>query len=288
MTQRAVQAPSGFATRIKNDQGRSTSTGRISERKMTITVGPTATTPAVLKDFRIGIRITWIICYLGLFYGLLLWLGAPPGTFQSVPNAVSFYLFYSQDTVWLGICCLAIPLFGWLGSRLGVRFEALINFLSNIRQPVLWLSLSVLVVVFAGVGFVYHGYALSLDEFAARFQAQIFSAGHMLASVQAEWAEFTQALQPLYIAYDPVTETWASGYRPLGAALIALFDLFGMGKFASAGLAGACVILVADIARRVWPGERMAAPLAAFMLVASLQFVAMALDATRQLYNRPH
>lgn len=129
-----------------------------------------------------------------------------------------------------------------------------------------------LVVMIACVEPVYHGFAFSMDEYMTEFQAEIFAAGKLAGEVPVEWRDVGRALNHGFARYDVTSGQVYSTYRPGMAALTAAFDLAGMGAYTSAVLSAGSIILVASIARHLWPCSR-SAPLVAALIVATSQQV---------------
>lgn len=224
-----------------------------------------------------SLRILWILCLLGLGFGLLLLFAVPTAILQGAPAKVTLYLFRTHDTLWLALSTVAIPVLAYGLGRRSLGSDRLIGMLETCKRPVTLMFLAVLTIGALGVPLVYHGYALSLDEFLARFQAETISGGHLLAPLDADWAQMAPALQPLFMSYDLANGFWTPGYRPVSAALIALFELVHLGQFTAVVLAAACLPLLAGLARRLWPAEAAAPALAVFLLAASPQFLVTAM-----------
>ncbi|MDB5437263.1 MAG: hypothetical protein JWR47_3520, partial [Phenylobacterium sp.] len=134
--------------------------------------------------------------------------------------------------------------------------------------PVNWRAAGLIAIAttaFAWIGsrLVYDGYALSLDEYMAVFDARIFQAGHWAARVPAEWRAYTQALQPQFVLTSPDHSFWISGYEPMNAALRALAGLAGAESLLNPALAGVAVLATYGAARRLWPERPQAAAVAA-------------------------
>ena len=134
------------------------------------------------------------------------------------------------------------------------------------------LALVTLIAIAAAIGPVYHGFALSMDEHMTRFQAAIFRAGHLAGEVPPAWRFVGRALYNSYAVFDGQSGHVYSFWRPGMAALYALFDLVGLGRYTSAVMSAGSVILVASVARLLWPRSD-SAPLVAALLVATSQQV---------------
>src|SRR5207253_1052663 len=123
-------------------------------------------------------------------------------------------------------------------------------------------ALAVAVIALAGAQIVYRGYALSLDEFMATFDAAIFRHGRLAAPIDPQWRPFADGLQPIFRLRIPGNPVFMSTYLPVNAAIRAAFDLVGAPALANALLAGVAVIATYGVGRRLWP-ERPDAAVAA-------------------------
>ncbi|NNG02945.1 MAG: hypothetical protein HKM95_02445, partial [Inquilinus sp.] len=109
------------------------------------------------------------------------------------------------------------------------------------------------------------------EEVSNAFQADIFEKGRLLAPLPEAWREFRGALQPYSTVYEAEHGVWASASRPVFAALQALFGMVGLDALLNTVLTALSVLLVAAIARRLWPDRPDAAVLAAVLLATSPQ-----------------
>jgi hypothetical protein len=143
------------------------------------------------------------------------------------------------------------------------------------RVPVWSLALIVLVVAAVGGTAVMHGVGLSMDEFAATFQARIFASGRIEAPVPAEWRAIAPWMTPVFVNYKPDAGVWVSAYLPVYAAIRAVFSLLSAEWLVNPALAGTSVVLLAAVARRLWVGTRRgrAGGLALLFLLLSAQFL---------------
>jgi hypothetical protein len=145
------------------------------------------------------------------------------------------------------------------------------------RIPVGLIALGTLVVSMIGTHLVHLGYAFSPDEFMPRLQAATFGQGELAGTVPPEWREYGRAMYHDFAHYDPATGAVASTYRPGMAALIALFDLAGLGLYVSAFMTAGSVLLTASLARVLWPDSRSAPVVAALLVATSSQVLAAAM-----------
>ncbi|MEW6440398.1 MAG: hypothetical protein AB1640_05615 [bacterium] len=139
---------------------------------------------------------------------------------------------------WMSAICLAVVLCAWLGDFL-----------------------------------VLHGFPLSNDEFLPRFQAEIFAAGEITAHLPPALREFGKALTPIFAAFNPEEGSWISTYLPIHAALQTVFFTLGFASLTSPVLAGLSLVLIAAVARRLWPEEYLAPVIAVVLLASSTQFL---------------
>lgn len=120
---------------------------------------------------------------------------------------------------------------------------------------------------------VFHGYALSMDEFSVDFQARIFAHGQIKAVVPPAWQALGAAIAPVLVGFHPGSGYWVSEYLPAYAALKAPFVRMGAGLLLNPLLAGISVLAMGAAGRRLWPGERLRPWLAIGLLVTSTEFI---------------
>jgi hypothetical protein len=144
-----------------------------------------------------------------------------------------------------------------------------VSFLSSTKP---WhLALIALIAMILSVDPIYHGFAFSMDEYMTRFQASIFDAGRLVGEVPPAWRDVGRALHHSFARFDTVSGQVYSLYRPGMAALYALLDLVGIGLYASAILSAGSILLVASVARHLWPRSDTAPVIAALILATSQQ-----------------
>ena len=200
---------------------------------------------------------------LFLIGGLLVAVGATSGMSRYIYINVDFPGFFAS-----AVSLLAVA---WMARKGGDDFAWLD------RIPVGLVALCTLVVSMIGTHVVHLGYAFSPDEFMPRLQAEIFAHGELAGNVPPEWREYGRAMYHDFAHYDPATGAVASSYRPGMAALIALFDLAGLGLYVSAFMTAGSVLLTASLARIVWPDSRSAPVIAALLVATSSQALAAAM-----------
>ncbi|MEO1731973.1 MAG: hypothetical protein AAFR64_14725, partial [Pseudomonadota bacterium] len=173
-------------------------------------------------------------------------------------------LFLSeQDVLVAGIVIVG----GLLVSKQREGLAKLWNALIGTRFLQVWIIAGlVLLVALGGTFLVFSNYPLSLDEFWARADGAAFARGVPLAQIPQEWRSYGEALQPIFTRLVPDEGLWASTYLPVNA----LLQWLG-GPVASPLMAAASVVMIALIARRLFPDEPFAPALAAILLATSAQ-----------------
>jgi len=146
------------------------------------------------------------------------------------------------------------------------------------RGWVLSLAAITLVAGALGVWVVFSGYAFSLDEFLANFDASIFASGRLMAPVPAAWQPYTPALQPMYMLPLP-NNVWVSSYLPVNAGLRALGQLVHARGLVNPLLSAFSIVAVWGVSRRLWPERPDLALIAAALLGTSSQLIVMSMTA---------
>jgi hypothetical protein len=186
-------------------------------------------------------------------------------------SGMSRYIYINVDFAGFFACAASLLAVAWMARKGGDDFAWLE------KIPVGVVALCTLVVTVIGTHLVHLGYAFSPDEFMPRLQAEIFAHGDLAGTVPPEWREYGRAMYHDFAHYDPATGAVASTYRPGMAALIALFDLAGLGLYVSAFLTAGSVLLTASLARILWPDSRSAPVIAALLVATSSQALAAAM-----------
>jgi hypothetical protein len=135
------------------------------------------------------------------------------------------------------------------------------------------LACVVLVTAWAGSHIVLHNFPLSMDEYNAVFQAEIFAAGNIAAVVPPPWSEIVNAIKPEYVSYKPEQGIWFSSYLPVYAALRAPFTRLGVDGIVNPLLAAGSIVCLAMIGRRIWPDQLARSQIAVLLLLSSSQFL---------------
>jgi hypothetical protein len=179
---------------------------------------------------------------------------------------------YDWRTAWLvlAIGCLAV-----LWNRPGPLLR-LVDFLGEHPYSIVLASVAMTA---WGTVVVYHDYPLSMDEYAAVFQAKTFALGRLYAPLPRElidWLVVSGFNGPFLVA-SPETGRAIEQYWPGFALLLAPFEFLGLPWLCNASLAGLAIFLIYWITKEI-TGDRRAAGWAMMFTVASGAFVADALS----------
>jgi hypothetical protein len=186
------------------------------------------------------------------------------------------FFFWRQDTPVLAACIV-------LTAALGLGPAA---WLARARWPGgpsarVWVGLLAAVCLIAGwVGWrlVFEGYAFSLDEFLANFDAKIFATGRLMAPVPAAWQPYVPALQPMYMLPLP-NDVWASSYLPVNAGLRALGRLAHAEALVNPLLSAFSIVAVWGVGHQLWPERPSLALVAAALMGTSPQLIVTSMSA---------
>jgi len=217
-----------------------------------------ATGPRIL--FLLGAAITAAI---------LLWMhalrqgGVVPGL------TAIFYLLFAFEDYRATVCELLI-----IGAAVFVagRIPARALLRAAGAHPGVIAALSALVLG-AGALIVYHDHPLSMDEYAAYFQSQVFAAGHLTGSFplpQKDWL-IPPGFQNFFLTISSQTGQVASSYWPGFALLLAPFTALGIPWACNPVLSALTVLVIHRLAMQVF-ADREAAGLAVLLSVSSPVF----------------
>lgn len=226
------------------------------------------------EAIRIALNLAMAIFGLGLLFALFVWKS---GLTNLDLYGNSFHVLYVRhEPVVFLLLFLALWLVRpyLLGDRVLAAWLSPPNGDRLAKIPWLWVIVpTVVLLAWLGDYLVLHCFPLSNDEYLPRFQAQIFAAGQVKALLPPELREFGKALTPIFTAFDPSKGTWISGYLPIYAALRTGFLALGVESLTSPVLAGLSLVLIAALARRLWPQEPLAPLVAVVLLASSSQFL---------------
>jgi hypothetical protein len=141
------------------------------------------------------------------------------------------------------------------------------------RTVVLLVAAVTFIVTVVITHFVLYGYAFSMDEFSADFQARVFARGSASAALPGFWQPFAYGLTPVFVALDSAGASWNSVYLPVYSFLKAPFVAVGAPTLLNPLLAALTVVALGAVAGRLWPRERLRPWLAIALLLSSSEFL---------------
>jgi hypothetical protein len=179
---------------------------------------------------------------------------------------------YDSRTAWLAltICVLAA-----IWKRPGPMLR-LADYFGNHPYSVALASMAMLAL---GTILIYHDYPLSMDEYAAVFQAKIFASGRLVAQLPRNLVDWlvVSGFNGSFLVASPESGRAIEHYWPGFAALLAPFELLNVPWLCNPMLAGLAIVLIYRITVEI-TGDRRAAGWALLFTVASGGFVANALS----------
>jgi hypothetical protein len=195
--------------------------------------------------------------------------------FSSAHFSPIFRLLLTADdsrTAWLSLAmCLLAAL--WNRPALSLR---LADFFGNHPYSVALASTAVLAL---GAVLVYHDCPLSMDEYAAVFQAKIFATGRLVAQLPGDLVDWlvVSGFNGSFLVASPQSGRAIEHYWPGFAVLLTPFQFLSVPWLCNATLAGLSVILIYRITLEI-TGDRRSAGWALLFTVASGGFVANAIS----------
>jgi len=232
-----------------------------SEKKSFATTGPSLRT---ILAITVGVSIVCLV-YLIVHSDLV-----SASRYHEVFN----HLLHTYDIpgAWLTLAILICTL-AWRNERAIIY---VIRFVTAHRVHVIALATAILA---AGTFFTYHNFALSMDEFAARYQAQVFANGQLSGSVPPDLMNWMipKIFQGYFFAVSPSTGTVASIYWPGFALLLAPFEWIGAPWLCNPLLAALSLWLIQEIAFNI-TGDDDARGWALLFAIASPAFTASAIS----------
>jgi len=179
---------------------------------------------------------------------------------------------YDSRTAWvaLTICVLAA-----IWNRPGPMLR-LADFFGNHPYSV---ALASVAMMGLGTILIYHDYPLSMDEYAAVFQAKIFASGRLVAQLPRTVVDWlvVSGFNGTFLVASPESGRAIGHYWPGFSALLAPFEFLNAPWLCNPTLAGLAIVLIYRITFEI-SGDRRAAGWALLFTVASGGFVANALS----------
>jgi hypothetical protein len=199
---------------------------------------------------------------------ILLWMHQMRRSGQIPGLTVIFYVLFAFEDYGATVCELLI-----LGAAVFVasRIPATRVLRAAGEHPRIIAALAA-VIMSAGALFVYHDHPLSMDEYAAHFQSQVFAAGHLAGQfpvAQINWL-IPPGFQNFFLSVSPTGEV-ASAYWPAHALIMAPFTALGISWACNPVLSALTALVIHRLAIHMF-ADVEAAGLALLLTVASPVF----------------
>jgi hypothetical protein len=229
--------------------------------------------PIMTETRAIGQRVIWVgmalsVMCLAYFYMLdrILFFSA------GFSPIFRFLMAADLKAAWISaaICCLA---------ALWNRPAPILRLVEFLDRRAAWVAVSSIALFALGAVLVYHDYPLSMDEYAAVFQAKIFAAGHLAAQLPPSYIDWlvVRGFNGEFLIASNVTGRVVEEYWPGFALLLAPFELLRAQWLCNACLAGLALLLMHWITKEITQ-ERRAAGWALLFALGSAAFAANAIS----------
>jgi hypothetical protein len=200
----------------------------------------------------------------------LLWIEQLRLTGFIGPLAPIFYVLfafydYGGAMLMLGILLVAMFVPGH------DRWSRLLRWLGT--HP-LWSGAAVTVVWSLGAIFVYRDQPLSMDEYAAVFQSQVFATGHLAGSMPVDLLDHLvpEGFQNLFLNVSKTSGEVSSSYWPSFALLLTPFTWLGIPWACNPVLSGLTVLVLNRLALRLFGSVEAAGMVTLFTLASPVFF----------------
>lgn len=214
-------------------------------------------------------RLSLIAIGLTLLAAVFITVNAEP------KGRIFWHLLTIHDLPAAALMVAILVLGHWIGTQQGGREAWVVGLLAWINRHRYVIAMFLWVGLCAASVFVYHNHPLSMDEYAAVFQAKIFAAGGLYGQFPPELLDnlIPQGFQNHFLMVNRQSGAVFSAYWPGFSLLLAPFVALDMPWACNPTLVTASFLLIARIARDVAPGT-MAPGWAMLLALASPAFVA--------------
>jgi hypothetical protein len=192
-----------------------------------------------------GPRILFMAC-AAVTVVLLLWMHQMRLGGQLSGLTTIFFILFAYKDYWAAACELLILVAAiFFASKIPVR--TLLRVVGERPATVAAISAAILC---AGAVAVYHDHPLSMDEYAAYFQSQVFAAGHLTGQFplpQKDWL-IPPGFQNFFLTISATTGQVASSYWPAYALILAPFTALGIPWACNPVLSALTVLIIHRLA----------------------------------------
>lgn len=190
--------------------------------------------------------------------------------FADTDEGIFFHLMLRHD-IWGSALMLGIFALAALPGQSVAAVRAISLAIARHRWP---LAAAIWLLLCLGAIFIYRNHPLSMDEYAASFQAEVFAAGHLAGRVPPELVDWVlpKGFQGHFFVVNPNTGDMASAYWPGYALLLAPFQWFGIPWACNPLMVAATTLLIGRIAHEL-TGSEEAQGWAMLLAIASPTFL---------------
>jgi hypothetical protein len=206
---------------------------------------------------------------------ILLWMHQLRGGGELPGLTTIFYVLFAFEDYGSTVCDLLIlGVAVFIASRIPAR--SLLRAAGE--HPLMMASVSA-VVLSAGAVFVYHSHPLSMDEYAAYFQSQLFAAGHVTGQFplpQMDWL-IPRGFQNYFLNVSLTTGQVTETYWPAYALIMAPFTALGIPWACNPVLSALTALVIHRLAIHLFDNVE-AAGLALLLTIASPVFFGLGIS----------
>jgi hypothetical protein len=177
-----------------------------------------------------------------------------------------FFVLFAFNDYAAAVCSLLI-LLGAVFLSGCVPTRRILQWAGNNPKVIALISTLVMAI---GALVIYHNHPLSMDEYAAYFQSQIFAAGHLSGSLPPELLDWLipPGFQDYFLTVSAATGHVTETYWPGFALLLAPFTWAGVPWLCNPVISGATLLVIHRLALEIFQ-DREAAGLALLLTIAS-------------------
>ena len=181
---------------------------------------------------------------------------------------IFYFLFTSGD--YGGTVCMFLIMVLALFAPMQSPARGILRWVGE--HPVIIATIS-LIVLCGGAVAVYHKHPLSMDEYAAYFQSQVFAAGHLTGQFPLPLMDWLipPRFQDYFLSVSHASGHVASAYWPAHALIMAPFTLAGISWACNPVISALTLLVIHRLALRIFE-DTEAAGLALLLTVASPAF----------------
>jgi hypothetical protein len=237
---------------------------------------PESAAPDARRDLRSAALLTLLVACFGIGAR---WAAIQSGVSRPGERNIFIVLFTRHELPFLallGAFALGTIALLWFQRAGSSSSTPDVMFPAPDGRRTLLLAITVAVATFAITHLVLHRLLFSMDEFSVDFEARLLARGRLSTVVPWPWRSLGLAITPIFVGFDVETGRWVSQYLPVYALLKAPFIALGAPTLLNPVLTALSVVVLARIARGIWPDERLRPWLAIALFATSSEVLVTA------------